>query len=536
VKRPIELVEDAVSALRNQLSALVNQSARTLLLGTVLLVSVVSAVIGYVLTQYYSLDVISSLVSTPDDCILDWGPHLGRHCFGDYQLPLSWGMRSDPWAPYPLFMPPDYQPAHNNYPAAAMLPQLIFGFVGKLLRAPQVGLLGYLLALTIAVLTPAVWAARGARGVERAVVFVVCGAAAIPAWMVVDRGNSVALLAPIGLVFLVALRRERWGLVAVMVVLAALVKPQFAVLVFVLFAVRQWRMGGFAVLGVVMSSIAAYLLWPRDFPATIGQSIHGALNYGAPGLAIGMRNVAFGRALLLIPDGIKSYQTGWGKIPDGFLAGPRSLAGYAVLLVIVVAVLVLGRRIPPVLTGIMLLTGASLFPALVFHYYLVFVLPVAALIVRDPNGPPGAGIFDQLAAHGGRRRAVGICVSVAVALSISQVAASAKPVYEPVFGPIAGFPGVIGVVGTRPLVVTTLVLVPIAWLIACMAIVVSYARRPACCDRTDGGQAQEALPDRDVGTSSGTCEPESSYGDRRNQAKLHARESLGLKPSRAGNQ
>jgi len=130
------------------------------LLGAVLLVSVVSAVIGYVLTQYYSLDVISSLVSTPDDCILDWGPHLGRHCFGDYQLPLSWGMRSDPWAPYPLFMPPDYQPAHNNYPAAAMLPQLIFGFVGKLLRAPQVGLLGYLLALTIAVLTPAVWAAR----------------------------------------------------------------------------------------------------------------------------------------------------------------------------------------------------------------------------------------------------------------------------------------------------------------------------------------------------------------------------------------
>ena len=200
-------------------SALADQSPRTLLIGTVLLVSVVSAVVGYVLTQYYSLDVISSLVSTPDDCILDWGPHLGRHCFGDYQLPLSWGMRPNPWAPYPLFFPPDYQPAHNNYPAAAMLPQMIFGLAGNWLHAPQLGLLGYLLALTIAVLTPAVWAARGARGVERVVVFVVCGAAAIPAWMVIDRGNSVALLAPIGLVFLVALRRERWGLVAIMVVL-----------------------------------------------------------------------------------------------------------------------------------------------------------------------------------------------------------------------------------------------------------------------------------------------------------------------------
>ena len=371
--------------------------------------------------------------------------------------------------------------------------------MGNWLKAPQLGLLGYLLALTIAVLTPALWAARGARGVERIVVFVVCGAAAIPAWMVIDRGNSVALLAPVGLIFLIALRRERWGLVAVMVVLAALVKPQFAVLVFALFAFRQWRMGGFAVAGVVVSSVGAYLLWPRGFPATIAESIHGTLGYGGPSLALGMRNVAFGRALLLIPDGIKSYQSGWGKIPDDFLAGPRSLAGYGVLLAIVIAVLVLGRRIPPVLTGIMLLAAASLFPALVFHYYLVFVLPIAALIARDPNGPPGAGIFDQPAAQGIRRRAVGICVSVAVAVSISQVAASAQAVYEPVFGPIAGYPGVIGVVGTRPLVVTTLILVPIAWLVACTVIIVSYARRPASSDHFDQGKAEEALADSAIG-------------------------------------
>ena len=279
VKRPIEVLRGAVSAVRDQFSAVANQSERTLLLGTVLLVSAVSAVVGYVLTQYYSVDVLSSLVSTPDDCIINWGPHIGRHCFSDYQLPVSWGMRPNPWEPYPLFLPPDYQPAHNNYPAAAMVPQMIFGLLGKWLHAPQLGLLGYLLALTIAVLTPAVWAARGARGLERMVVFVVCGAAAIPAWMVLDRANSVALLAPVGLVFLVALCRQRWGLVAIMVVLATLVKPQFAVLAVALFAARQWRMGGVAVAGAVTSSLAAYLLWPRDFPATITQSIHSMLNY-----------------------------------------------------------------------------------------------------------------------------------------------------------------------------------------------------------------------------------------------------------------
>jgi hypothetical protein len=109
---------------------------------------------------------------------------------------------------------------------------------------------------------------------------------------------------------------------------------------------------------------------------------------------------------------------------------------------------------------------------------LVFALPIAALIIRDPDGPPGAGIFDRLAAQGGPRRAVGICVSVAVALSIVQIAASAQPVNEPVFGMVAGYPGFLEVVGTRPLVVTSLVAVPIAWLITCAVIIVSYARRP----------------------------------------------------------
>jgi hypothetical protein len=522
----------AVCALRKQISAAANQSERQLLLGTVVLVSAVAAVVGYVLTQYYSVDVLSSVVSNPEDCLQNWGPHIGSHCFSDYNLTTHWAMRPNPWAPYPLFWPPDYQPSHPNYPAASMMPQLIFALLAKWLGTPQLGLLGYLVALTIAALSPAVWAARGTRGVERIVVFAACGVVAIPVWMVLDRANSVALLAPVGLVFLVALCRRRWGVVAIMVVLATLIKPQFAVLAVVLFAARQWRMGGAALAGAVTSSLAAYLLWPRDFPATIAQSLHNTLNYGSPGLAVGFRNVSFGRALLLIPDGIKAAQTG-GKIPDGFLAGPRSLAGYAVLAVIVVSVLALGRRIPPVLTGIVLLASASLFPSLVFHYYLVFVLPIAALVLRDPDGQPGEGIFDRLAAHGGRRRAVGICVSLAAALSIAQVALPGRPLLEPVYGQISGQPGVVGLVGSRPLVTTTLFLVPILWLIACAVVIVSYARRPVSGDNTDRGQARERPPDGAVDASAGTPEPESSPV-RRNLAELPLRRALGLLPGLHG--
>jgi hypothetical protein len=342
------------------------------------------------------------------------------------------------------------------------------------------------------------------------VVFVALGALAIPAWAVIDRGNSVGFVVPIALVFLVALCRRRWGLVTVMVILAALVKPQFAVLAVALLAARQWRWGGVAVVGVGLSNLAAYLLWPRDFPQTIPQSIHAISHFGnSYAVVTDLRNVSFGRALLLIPDAVKAAQTG-GKIPDGFLAGPRLLIGYGVLVLVVVCVLALGRRIPPVMVGIVLLATAPLFPPETAFYYVVFVLPVAALVVRDPDGPPGTGIFDRLAIHGGRRRAVGRWVSLAAALSIAQVAVPFLLGHAWIFGQL----GARGIIGTTLIVATTVVLAPILWLIACAVIIVSYARRPAPSHDDDQGPAREGPPDTAVGTTSYTSElmTESSQG------------------------
>ena len=73
-------------------------------------------------------------------------------------------MRPNPWDPY--WLPQAglaYRPLRNEYPAAGMVPHLFFGSLGKWSGPPQLGLVIALLALTIAVLAPAVWAARGAR-------------------------------------------------------------------------------------------------------------------------------------------------------------------------------------------------------------------------------------------------------------------------------------------------------------------------------------------------------------------------------------
>lgn len=509
LNRPRGYFRNAISAVGAMFATVARQSQRNLMLSTVLVASMVSWTTGLILAHYFSVDVLTSLlVFAPADCYLDWGLNVGHHCFSDYAISMGFGTRANPWDPYPLYLPPDFKAASSNYPAAGMVPQTMFGLVGKWLGAPRIGLFGYLLALTVAVFTPAFWAARGAQGLERFVVFVACGVAAIPVWVVFDRGNSVGFVAPIALAFLVALCRQRWGLAAIMVILAALVKPQFAVLVVALFVARQWRLGGIAVGGVALSNLLAFALWPRDFPNTILQSIRPILGYGGGGngglqaAMIANSNVSLTKAVLAIPDGIKAGQSG-GKIPADFLAGPRSLLGYVILLVVVVVLIALGRRIPPVMAGIVLLATTSLFLAMSNPYYLVFVLPVAALMVRDPDGPSGTGIFDRSALVGGRRRAVGVCVGLATALCIAQM---------PIPGPTTPLEQ-LGV--TTTVVTSTLSLAPTLWLIAITVTLVSYVRRPAYAPDRGEGSAPEIAADTADGATPATDKSLNSPHDSR---------------------
>jgi len=466
------MLRDEFIAIRQQVLGIARQSERTLLLGTILVASIVSAVTGFVLAQYYSIDVVSSLLYAPDDCWLGWPTNIGRHCFNDYTIMVAQAMRPNPWEPLPILAFSHWSPGPNYYPAAGLVPLVTFGLLGKWSGVPRIGLLGYLSFLMIACLTPAVWAARGTRGIERLVVFAACGVAAIPAWVAIDRGNSVGFVVPLALAFLVALSRQRWGMVTTMVIMAALVKPQFAVLAVALLTARQWRFGAIAVIGTLISNLAAYLLWPRNFPETIMTSIRTTLSYGLFSDRVDFGNISFARGLLLIPDLDVSQKTG-GTIPYGFLAAPRALTGYVILVLVVVILMGLGRRIPPVMAGITLLATASLFPATTWRYYLVFALPVAALVVRDPDGPAGSGIFDRFAALGDRRRAVGICVSLAAALSIAQIAVPAKT-----WMVATGQMGVLGLVRITPLIASTAALTPLLWLVACTSIIVSYSRRP----------------------------------------------------------
>ena len=114
-----------VVALRQQLWTVALQSERTLLLGTILLALSVSGATGFVLAQYYSVDVLGSLIGDAQECWADWGIHMGRHCFTDYPAVASMADRPDPWEPYWMPAAPEaFRPFRNVYPAAGMLPSL----------------------------------------------------------------------------------------------------------------------------------------------------------------------------------------------------------------------------------------------------------------------------------------------------------------------------------------------------------------------------------------------------------------------------
>ena len=106
MNRPPEVLPGAVSAIRERLLRAVSQSERTILLGTILLASAVSAVTGFVLTQYFSVDVLSSFATLPQDCFFAWGTRIGRHCFSDYAVVVRYAMLPNPWEPY--------TPYHNS--------------------------------------------------------------------------------------------------------------------------------------------------------------------------------------------------------------------------------------------------------------------------------------------------------------------------------------------------------------------------------------------------------------------------------------
>lgn len=439
-------------------------SPSALFFAAVIVLDIALLFMAMAIGQYLGKSPVTSLTQAPADafaCTPDT-EGIGNHCFGDYAVVQKLSLFADPWA--------RHMGVSFNYTAGAILPSLPFTAIGALFGSVRLGLFLYLAALLVALAVPAWWASRNKPLSIRIVVIAAFGFLSVPALMVLDRGNSIGFLAPVLLAYFVGLARGNDRTVVIALVLATLIKPQFIILGIILIAGRRWKLGFIALGSVIAANIAAYLFWPTHFPATIIQSIKNLFMYGG-GVSLFEQfppNVSYASGLHQLELALRQF-LGRGT-SSTWADGNENLIGAVMMLLVAAWVVVLGKRMPLHIGGMLLVISASMLSGLTWSYYLVFVLPIAAMLLRNPvdvrpETGRWRGIVDDHTRITSFHGFAAIMLVIAAALTTSRVM-FATPAIAP---PWAG----------DGIVRTATEILPVFWAIASIAILLAWTVRRA---------------------------------------------------------
>lgn len=334
----------------------------------------------YIISHYYNFDAISSLGYVTNDGWCDTEvTGIAGHCFGDYSLLPHFIVEENPWN-LNLFGP-------WNYPAASMLPAYIFYTLGVVFNSQFVGLICYLVAMAISISIPGIWAVRKVRATFAIPIAAVFGCLSVPAMMALDRGNSVGFAVPVFLWFLISLGRDKYWQTSISILILTMIKPQFVLLILVLILfgkLKEFFVTFTAIAGV---SIAAFAIWPRDFPGTIIQAFHNTISYttGVSMTSVWPSNASLTKGIYWWELGFRQFL---GKETiDTWTDGHQGLAAGIFICFTLVLLFIVRKSIGKIGAGIVLIALASMSTPISWSYYLVFAVPVAAILIRDPLYP-----------------------------------------------------------------------------------------------------------------------------------------------------
>jgi len=331
----------------------------------------------FILIHYFNIDALTSLFYVGQEQCAPGSGMLGSHCFGDYNLGSVLSL-PNPW---------DYvtQVGPWNYPAASMAPSAIFLWFGTVIGHQKIATLLYVVLMAVGFAIPAAWASRGRRLWVRIAITAMFGFLSVPALMAIDRGNVVGLAVPFIFLAMVSVAKHRFLLAAIAIALAAGAKPQYglAILIFVFLGRWLWLLVCAAIAAVVQ--FLPFLLWPQAFPGSIVQAFTGMFSFGSQstlGNTIPV-SVSFTNGAYLLEEwfvrplrGIDS--TSWVEGHQGLIT--------AVLVGGLVIVVFLARRaLPSALVAGLLFMIASLAVPTTFTYYFIAALPIAAIVLRNPE-------------------------------------------------------------------------------------------------------------------------------------------------------
>ena len=307
----------------------------------------------------------------------------GQHCFGDIAIVR------------PLLDAPTLWDQSNSFTTQAYPPTgwvvsigvyLIFNSVGGLKLATTV----FLTIALIASLAPAMWVARGNRIERASIAFLSIGLGAAPILLVLDRGNSTALLVPPLLAFAIGLFRDKSSWIVAGAVASTLLKPQMILLVVALIALRKYRLASVTTLLSAVGILLSFLLWPGNRVQNFANWVRNLLSYSDYGpLNIAYPyNLSVTRSLITLSEmsGISRVigDENWGHVIN-LLTRFSALPGILVLISAVLILVAKRKSVDPLTALFVSVSLIIIVPGTSFSYYLVLFLPVAAMILKDPR-------------------------------------------------------------------------------------------------------------------------------------------------------
>lgn len=316
---------------------------------------------------------------------------VGVHCFGDYAFPMLLVSEGAPWNN-------SFGGAHS-YTPVGMLPFVIMSGLESLFATRRQTLLIYLIVLAAALLVPAWWASRKIvrnnrqlPGVSsmRMLLFVLFGVATQPFLMTLDRGNTVGFAVPFLMAFAVYFRKEPSWVAPLAVILAAAVKPQYALISIAFLASRQFVSLLAAGIGSIVISVVGFLFWPGDSRGHFLAWADNVVSYQdyANLLDSRLANMSFASTLARLSSFLSVREDTVGRVSERALEliiTQASLPGILLLVVLAALFVLAPNRLDPMFVIAASLALPALFPSVSFGYYSVFALVLASLVFSESD-------------------------------------------------------------------------------------------------------------------------------------------------------
>ena len=346
----------------------------------------ITAPIFWMLSSYFKIDIAASLIFRGDDGWCDPATQgLGVHCFGDFSerwlvgnakdLPWGGNLELSPIGPFITFT--------ANRAATLIAPQVVLGIV--------------VISYALMMLIPAVISSWRYSLTTKFIVLSGFGLLTYPFLAALDRLNNVAFLAPILLLYLVALCKAHYNLVVLSVVLASAVKPQLMLLVIALIAMREWRRSLVAIMGGI-STVALLVVAAGKFDLDrIRQYISAIMSYKADFGSSNIEtvltpNISISHAMYQISqylDPLLIHVTGGRLSPSELIKEHSSLIQIAVLLLVTGVLSVYGAMYGSIYLGsVVICLSCLVLGDYVGAYYLIFAIPIAAVLLKFGNRNP----------------------------------------------------------------------------------------------------------------------------------------------------